>query len=743
MLEDNAAIKGPEGAAEAPQDREARPWGLGDYFRVRTIREPALSPDGRLAAFLVDAGREAQDDRITELYVTATDQLAPPHRLTQSTGQLASPAWSPDGRYLAVLAARERPLVWPSPKEPATGGDAPAAKPKPQVWVFDMSRGGDPRCLTDRAEGVVAFEWAPDGQSLVVVSRDPSPDQTRYLLSIRDGRHPGPWVVKRARIKQDGQGYLDDVPTHLFLVALATGETVPLTTGPASEHDPHWSPDGEWVLFRSNRTGQPDLNGRQDLWMIRRDQSAVVRVTQGDVSAGAAAFSPDGKRIVYVSPQNPESGYTIAHVFQVAAAAAVPCDGLESPLGGGFASVGGVVPPLRDGADPVRHARAYPTPEGRTPHMLLTSDAPGPVRSALTWIDSDHVMALLVDHGPSQLVSIGSDADPGIHTLAPGDRVGSIEAYAHRGGVTVVVLNRPDTATELYRVDKDQSLVRLTTLNQAAFQGRQVPHYRWFRFPNPDGDQVEGVVAVPAAGHAPFPLIAIPHGGPGASDAITYRFDHQYWVGLGYAVLLLNYRGSVSYGEEWQAAIRGDWGRREHADLMAGVDFLVAEGIADSQRLFCTGFSYGGVMTNWAVGHTDRFRAAVTEHGMWDYASMFGHGDTDLHWQDGWGLPWQNPEGYRRSSPMTAADNIRTPLLITAGEQDWRCPVAQAEQLYAAVVRRGVPAELVVYPGEHHAWQTRPSRALDRIRRITEWFGRFGGITPADEAEEAAPASQR
>lgn len=136
-------------------------------------------------------------------------------------------------------------------------------------------------------------------------------------------------------------------------------------------------------------------------------------------------------------------------------------------------------------------------------------------------------------------------------------------------------------------------------------------------------------------------------------------------------------------------------------------------------------------MSNWAVGHSARFAAAASEHGMRDYTSMFGHGDTDRHWQDGWGVPWQNLEGYRRSSPLSAADGLTTPLLITAGEQDWRCPVAHAEALYATAIRRGVAAELLVYPAEHHAWQSRPSRVRDRMARITAWFHRFGG--PADD----------
>lgn len=716
-----------------------RRWTLGDFGQVRTLREPAVSPDGRRVAVVVDAFRDREDDRVAALYVVAADGSSAPHRLTQGAEGVKAPQWSPDGRYLGFIAARPPAASWPSPLgegRPDDGSGKPpreGAGPKPQVWAFDMVEGGEPAPLTNQPEGVAAFEWSPDGRQLAIAARTPSPAQAAYLAAIRKPRHPGPWVITRPQSKRDGEGYLDDVPTHLFRVDVSTAAVLQLTDGDASEEDPHWSPDGTWVMFRSNRTGRADLNACVDLWMVAGVGGAARRLTHGDVSVSSAAFSPDGRSVALVSPLDPNTGYTPSHLMRVSTDDATPVEQLAR-LGVGFSRTEGVVPPLAPGADPVANGRVGPRPERQTPRHVLTQGAPGPLRSAPHWVDDRHVLALLADHGPARLVRVDTEAG-GFQQVAPHDRVGTMEGLAHRGGPTVVIVNRPETAGELYRVDPGGTLAALTTFNRHAFEGRAVPHHRWVQFRNPDQDQVEGVLVTPVQAAGALPLIVVPHGGPQAADALTFRFDHQYWAGLGYAVLLVNYRGSVSYGPDWQGVIRGDWGPREHADLMAGVDHLVAEGIADPARLFLTGFSYGGVMTNWAVGHTGRFAAAASEHGMWDYASMFGHGDTDPHWQDGWGVPWQNPEGYRRSSPLSAADGLTTPLLITAGEHDWRCPVAQAEALYAAAIRRGVPAELVVYPGEHHAWQSRPSRARDRIRRITAWFHRYGG--PADDAEDS------
>lgn len=695
-----------------------------------------MSPDGTRVAVVVDAFRDQEDDRVAALYVVPADGSSPPHRLTQGAEGVKSPQWSPDGRRLAFIAARARVAAWPSPLADAGSDDepantaSPAARPKPQVWVFDLAGGGEPEPLTSQPEGVADFAWSPDGRWLVVAARDPSPDQAAYLASIRKPHRPGPWVITRPNRKRDGEGYLDDVPVHLFRVDVSTGAILQLTDGAASEQDPHWSPDGAWVLFRSNRTGHADLNHRVDLWMVAVEGGEAHRLTAGDVSVASAAFSPNGRWVALVSPLDPDAGYTPSHLMRVAAADATPVAKLAK-LGVGFTGADGVVPPLAAGEDPVGNGRVGPRADRQTPRQVLTEGAPGPIVSEPHWVDDHHLLALMAYRGPSSLVRVDAVAG-GFHLIAPRDRVGSMEALAHGGGTTVVVLNRPDTGGELYRVDPDGTLTALTTFNREAFRERAVPDHHWVSFANPDHDPVEGVLITPADATGALPLIVVPHGGPQSADALTFRFDHQYWAGLGYAVLLVNYRGSVSYGAEWQGVIRGDWGPREHADLMAGVDHLVDQGIADPARLFLTGFSYGGVMTNWAVGHTARFAAAASEHGMWDYTSMFGHGDTDLHWQDGWGVPWQNPEGYRRSSPLSAADGLKTPLLITAGELDWRCPVAQAEALYAAAVRRGVPAELVVYPGEHHAWQSRPSRARDRIERITAWFHRFGG--PVDHA---------
>ena len=260
------------------------------------------------------------------------------------------------------------------------------------------------------------------------------------------------------------------------------------------------------------------------------------------------------------------------------------------------------------------------------------------------------------------------------------------------------------------------------------------PHVRSerIRFRDSDSVDVEAFVLLPegwSKDQGRLPLLAVIHGGPQSFDEPAFQFDESYWAGLGYLVLQVNYRGSTSYGEAFTRSIQGVWGPKEHDDLMCAVNEGVKRGPADPDRLYVTGFSYGGIMTNWAVGHTDRFRAGASEHGLWDYVSAFGTDDCHLDWQDEYGMPWQNRKAYEASSPMSGAAYIRTPLLITAGEDDWRCPPSQGEQLFLTLKKRGVPTELVIDPGEHHD-VGRPSRAIDRLRRITNWLSRYGG--PSD-----------
>ncbi|MDI3298411.1 MAG: S9 family peptidase [Bacillota bacterium] len=765
------------------------PLRLDDYYRFRAVSEPVLSPDGSRVAFVVRYARRQPDEHQQNLWLAPADGSEPPHRLTRGATRDRSPAWSPDGRYLAFLSARGDEVEVADGQAPTPGGEPQArpeaapgdgrpgrkeAEPKPQIWCFDLLLGGEPRQLTRQEEGVSEFAWSPDGRTLVFAARDPSEEQRRYLKALREEH--GPVVIDRVQHKFDGEGFLDDVRTHLFLLDVGTREVRRLTSGPCDERQPYFSPDGRWVVFVSNRTGDPDNNRRNDVWMIRADGGEARRLTLGDVDARWPRVSPDGRWVAFLSPLQPENVYKLSHLLAVPVEEARPVEDLAGYVGKGWRSIGGVVPDLPaeslsgPGALPeaerVRNARRYPEPLERTPARLLTAGLDRPVESPPIWLDGRTLLATVGDRGQRRLARFHLEAAPELEValaagpaaggeggaagvaeppaaelLLPFDRGRTLLQVGAAAGRLVLLFDSPEGGQELAAGPVEEAgrpeaaWLPLFRAHEELLRERATARMERLLFRDGEGWEVEGLVTLPpgwAPEQGPRPLLVVIHGGPMAYDQPGFRFDVQWWAGLGYLVLQVNYRGSTSYGERFCEVIRGDWGPREQDDVMSGVEELVRRGWADPERLFVTGFSQGGIMTNWAIGHTDRFRAAVSEHGMWEYSSAFGTDDSHLWWQDDLGVPWQNPEGYRRISPAQAIASIRTPVLIMAGQEDWRCPPDQAEMMYVALRKRGLPAELVIWPGEHHA-VSRPRRAVDRLRRAALWLERWGGLRVPEE----------
>jgi dipeptidyl aminopeptidase/acylaminoacyl peptidase len=728
---------------------------LADLYSLLTPGQPRVSPDGRRVAYVVQGFRKKENDRYQNLWMATTDGSTSPHRLTRGTTRDSAPAWSPDGRYLAFLSTREHELEVAAAIAEAEGGaerkKGTPDKPQTQLWLLDTQWGGEPRQLTWRDEGVTEFDWSPDGSQLVFSSRDPEEAQKAYLDSIRGkGKEgeKGPLVIDRVQHKLDGSGYLDDVKTHLFTVEVKTRKVQRLTSGPCNETAPRWSPDGRWIAFTSNRTGDADNNHRNDLWLISPDGTAARRLTAGDVGAGTASWSPDGRHLAFVSSLAPENAYLLRHLLVVGVDDAEVVEDLAAHVGRGWSQLGGVVPD-RPAGDVVSSARAYPVPLKSTAYQVLTAGLDRPAWGTPLWLNQRELLFVIGDRGQTRLAraGLGGLAQP----VFPGlDRLCSLSHsdYHAAGGVLVLGMSSPAVATELYSVPlsaldegaPEKEAIRLTHHN-VWLEDRLTARYERITYPSSGGVEVEALCALPPGfdpSQSPVPLLVKIHGGPMSYDSPEFRFDVQHWAGQGYLVLMVNYRGSISYGEEFCQVIRGDWGPREHDDVMHGVQAVLDRGWVDERRMYCTGFSQGGIMTNWAVGHTDRFQAAVSEHGMWDYIAAYGTDDCHRWWQDDLGVPWQNPEQYRRISPAVGVENIRTPLLITAGELDWRCPLNQSEQLYLALKKRGVPTRLVIYQGERHAI-TAPRRALDRICRILRWFAAYGGLPLDDDSAGSYP----
>jgi dipeptidyl aminopeptidase/acylaminoacyl peptidase len=712
------------------------PVALDAYYDLSLPSSPAVSPDGDRVAFTVTESDPEADERRTSLFVAPADGSREPHRLTRAS-DAGDPEWSPDGRRLGFVAARDRDVALSVGRDDEASGDEQGddeqgddeqggddetdddetddedetdeedesagadGGPKPQVWVFDVELGGDARQVTEFDEGVREFDWGPDGERLVVAARDPTDEEKEYLQQRRED--DGPIETERLQHKFDGSGWLDTVTTYLFVVDVATRETTRLDDAsgagafePAVGLQPAWGP-GDRIAFVSSRADEPDDSYELDLHTIAPDGSDRRRLTEGEM-ARAPEWSPDGERIVFAS-RPPENWYvpTEAHVVDV-------------------------------------ETGSYESVSGALDRTLGWNGMP-------TWLDGDTLLALVGDRGWTRPVRLHVDGEP----ERVFDRLGrdeTLNGFDADGGTVAVVRSAADAGTDVFAMPEsgleagegaDDPRVRLSAVNETFVGEHDLPETTRVEFESDDGQAVGAVVYHPTdfdpSDPEERPTVLKIHGGPMSYDAPGFGFDETVYTSRGYLVVAVNYRGSTSYGREFCEVLRGNWNTKDVADLQAGVDAVVDRGWADPDRLFCTGFSQGGVNTGYLVTQSDRFAAAAAEHGVYDLRSDFGTADAHNWYEADFGLPWEEPEAYDRASSITDVGDVKTPLLVTAGGEDWRCPPTQSEQLYVAVRKQGVRARLVVYPDEHHNVGD-PDRAIHRLEELTGWFERFD---PANE----------
>ncbi|MCO8246320.1 MULTISPECIES: S9 family peptidase [unclassified Haladaptatus] len=667
---------------------------IDDYYDLTLVSDLSLSPDGSRIAFVADEFDRRADDRRTSLFVVPADGGEDPYRLSRAS-DAGGPKWSPDGSKLAFLAARDEDVSLAvgagAGEEDEDEGDRKESndeddEPKPQVWVFDMVRGGDARQVTDRDEGIDGFDWGPDGERLVISSRDPTEDEDAYLSELRDG---GPVETERLQHRFDGKGFLDEVTTYLFVVDLETRETRRLDDAygggayePMFGLQPAWGPDG--IAFLSDRSERPDDSNTMDVYIIDPDGSDCRKVTDSDLTANSPRWSPDGSKLAFVGAHP-----TNVHVPN----------------------------------------QVYVAADGEYRSVTESLDRTVARVGRLRWEDDETILVPIGDEGSTRLVRCPADEDAPTFTFdSQGDYL-TVRTFDAAGGTVAFLLTDAETVGELSTMavsDLDTGEpTRITALNESFEETHAMPDCRRVVYENESGDDIEGFVYYPTDFDPddpdPRPLVVSIHGGPVAYDAPEFSFEYAYWADEGYIVFRPNYRGSSSYGQEFSEVIRGEWGPRESEDVLAGVDHLVERGWVDSDRTFVTGLSYGGITTGYLVTRTDRFAAAAAEHGIYDLRSAYGTDDAHLWWENDFGLPWENPEGYDAASSITDVENVETPLLVTAGDEDWRCAPSQSEQLYVSVKKRGVPSKLVIYQGEHHNIGD-PDRAVHRIEQLTEWF---------------------
>jgi len=688
-------------------------------LEVKRLSDPRLHPDGRRVAFVVTEADFHESRWVSHLWLT---EWMPPDEGEDEAGAIAPqagethgsapesgaegeegheedltrqltfshegeshPKWSPDGRYLAFLSAR------PDESEPPPGAEEDEdEEPKDQLWILPMD-GGEARRLTNMPEGVLDYEWTPDSRTLIFLAPEP---RARPIESVRKERlrqKNDPVVEHEERLRR-----------QVWRVDMEERKPKLLFTGDYGLSELALSPDGSRLCYATNYTGEWNDYHQVDLYVRHLESGVTYKLVERHGGKYRPRWSPNGYQIAFLSWLDANLSYSRECLF----VAGVP----------------------RDAPGGVELAYGAQAP-GITTCRLLTDETFDHDLHEYIWSPQDDaIYAFAAVRTGDALYQIQAGAATRTNVGGPAAECHGLDLNAESGAL--VFVQETETAfEEVYLRDGQGEIHQLTRINAEFAESYRLPRQEVVRWTSGDGTPVEGVLTYPLDYQegTRYPLIVQVHGGPkgrATHTLLAYSFP-PVWSAEGYAVLRPNFRGSEGYGNAFAIANRRDLGGGDFDDIMAGVDWAIARGLADPERLGIMGGSYGGFMTNWAIGHTDRFKAAVSMFGIFHLQTDYSNSELS-RWDNEYlgAFYWEDPEIYRRLSPGTYIENIKTPTLILHGDEDNNTFISNSKELYQALRHRGITTQFVHYPREGHGLRE-PNHRLDEMRRCLNWMDRY------------------
>jgi dipeptidyl aminopeptidase/acylaminoacyl peptidase len=655
-----------------------------DLYQFKVLSQPQISPDGKDVIFSIQRVDRKSEKKYSNLWLVPTSG-GKPRQFTYGDQVDSYPVWSPDGKQIAFLSNRDN-------------------KEKPPKFFILPFHGGEARPLSTIDAEIGNLTWSPDGKKILcsvrkidpeVLEMQKDPDRKNLTTPVRH--------YDRLFYKLDGYGYLPKERWHLWVIDSVTGKTIQITDHPVfDELHPAWSPDGKSIVFISNRSDDPDsLIDHDDIMVISAKGGEAIKIQTPVGGKAEPRYSPDGKWIAYYGTEGEGQSWKNTGLW------IVPSDGSSQPVN------------LTEKFD--LHVSSW------TINDIGGAVAPGPIWST----DGNSLIFPVVHHGSSFVMRIsttGGDPEPII----------SEEGVAHSFSV-----DRDHTQLAyLFGTMRDPGQIWvtklpvgkktcLTTFNQEILRKVNLGEIEEVWFKGSDENDLQGWILKPP-GFNPdtkYPSIMQIHGGPLVQYGNFFMHEFYYLAAKGFVVYFCNPRGGRGYGEQHAGAIHSNWGGKDYEDLMCWADYVAKLPYIDPDRMGVTGGSYGGYMTVWIIGHTQRFKAAVTQRCVSNFISMWGSSDFNWAFQEELNnkAPFEDLQYYWDRSPIAYIGNAKTPTLVMHNEMDLRCPIEQSEQVYVALKRLGVDTEMVRFPEEFHGLSRggRTDRRILRLNHIARWFEKY------------------